>query len=390
MENINFQEIFIVNGIGIALMLFVLGMQHENVQKRGGREEIFNTMVYLTIAANAAELLTFLIDGKLFPGCIVISYLLNSFCFLCSGMVGYLWCIYVNLRIFNSGHRLRKRKIFLMIPIFIIVAICLINLSGCGILFSISENNVYERGMLVMIVYVILYFYFIYSICLVDRSKTRGLYVQRFPTYYFVIPCMIGTAVQGLVYGVTLGWAAVAMALLFVYIQLQSMNALMDTLSGLYNRRYLDNILEHIRRDSKRTVYGVMMDVNGFKGINDNYGHGEGDDAIRNIGQILADSMPDCGIAIRYAGDEFILLLNTNSEDVVKDTIDRITSNVDCFNASKNGGYQLSLAIGYGRFDVESDDTDAFLISIDKQMYSSKKKYYEQQVSEDERKTYIE
>ena len=179
-----------------------------------------------------------------------------------------------------------------------------------------------------------------------------------------------------MMYGISVGWAAVAMAFLFVYIQLQSLNALTDPLSGLYNRRYLDNILEHLQRNPSRSIYGIMMDVNNFKKINDCFGHSEGDNVIRNIGKILSDSIPDCGIAIRYAGDEFIVLLSTESEEVVVDTIQKVQQNVERFNTLKKSGYQLSLSMGYERFDEETGDTEAFLLAIDKRMYEEKGKYY--------------
>lgn len=381
MSTINLQEVIIVNGIGIILMFFLLKMRFENVQKRQGREYIYDAMIWLTITGNAAELLTILIDGKLFWGCIALSYFLNSLCFLCASCVGFLWCLYVDLRIFNSWYRIRKRIKYLLLPFLADVILCFINLGGNGILFTITKDNVYQRGTLVMIVYVVLFFYFIYSICLVDRSKKKGLYVQRFPTYYYVVPCMIGTLIQGLIYGITLGWVAVAIALLFVYIQLQSLNSLVDSLSGLYNRRYLDNILEHLKRDPKRSVYGVMMDVNGFKKINDSFGHSEGDKVIRNIGRILSDSIPECGIAIRYAGDEFILLLNTESEDVIKNTINLVNRNVEGFNITKKSACELSLSIGYVKYDAAAGDTEAFLKAMDQRMYAEKEKYYEQHKS---------
>lgn len=377
MSTVNLQEILIVNGLGITLMIFLLLMRRRNVQKRYYIEKLYGTMIWLTIMGCAVETLSFLVDNRVFFGCIPLSYLLNSLCFLGTSCVGFLWCLYVELRIFNSLQKVWKSIKYLVIPFAVIVLICLVNLSGCGILFTISEENVYRRGTLVGLVYVVLFIYFLYSISLVDRSRKNGLYIHNFPTSYFVIPCMIGTLIQGAMYGIALGWTSVALALLFVYIQLQSLNALVDPLSGLYNRRYLDNVLDHLQHNEKHAVYGIMIDVNGFKKINDSFGHSAGDDAIRNIGQILSDSLPKCGIAIRYAGDEFILLLNTEEEAVAKDTIQKLHRNVERFNQLKKRKYQLSLSAGYERFDAKTGDTESFLLAMDKRMYAAKREYYE-------------
>ena len=65
---------------------------------------------------------------------------------------------------------------------------------------------------------------------------------------------MAGTIIQGMMYGIALGWTSVSIALFLVYVQIQSLNAMVDSLSGLYNRRYLDNVLEHLKHNAKKPV----------------------------------------------------------------------------------------------------------------------------------------
>ena len=102
----------------------------------------------------------------------------------------------------------------------------------------------------------------------------------------------------------------VAVALIFVQMQSYAESLYMDELSGLYNRRYFNAVLAEKKIASHKSLYGIMMDVNDFKCINDNLGHSTGDKAICTLGNILIRSIPDDGMAIRYAGDEFIVLLS--------------------------------------------------------------------------------
>lgn len=373
----NFSEIFIVNGIGIFLMIFLLVTRIENTKERHLDDRIFDIMIWLTIAGCLAEALSFMIDGKSFAGNRALAYFLNSFCFVGTCSVGFLWCLYMDLRVFHDISKMRKQAKFLIVPLLINLAMNLINLNGCGIVFTISEDNVYTRGSLVSVAYIILFFYFIYSIFLVDFSKKKTLNIKFFHTFYFIIPCMLGTIIQGTFYGITLGWASVSIALLFVYIQKQSLNAFVDSLSGLYNRRYMDCILSKSRNDAL-PLYGIMMDVNGFKQINDTYGHSIGDQALRIIGKILLESMPDQGIAIRYAGDEFLLLLHTDDESVVKATMQLIREQADKFNATHSQPFTLSLAMGYSKFDSSTGNTEKFLSDLDEGMYAAKRLHYQQ------------
>ena len=83
-----------------------------------------------------------------------------------------------------------------------------------------------------------------------------------------------------------------------------------DCLTGLYNREYLEFL--HKRACNKKDcwVSGIMIDLNGFKQINDNYGHAEGDLALCIVADLLLKSFSEYGVVTRYAGDEFVIMLN--------------------------------------------------------------------------------
>ena len=359
-------------------MVYLLLTRIEDMENRFAGDRIFDVMTWMTIAGCAAEAASFLIDGKLFFGSRVLAYFLNSYCFIATCTVGFLWCLYVDYRIYHNSSKLKRRARFLAIPLTVEIILVLINLNGCGIVFTISENNVYSRGRFDLAAYIILFFYFIYSIIFVEYSRKSGLHIKFFPASLFVLPCIIGTVVQGMFYGITLGWTSVSVAFLFVYLQTQSQNSFVDSLSGLYNRRYMDCILSQFKRNSAPQVYGIMIDVNGFKKINDLYGHKAGDDAIRQIGQILSETVPDNGIAIRYAGDEFIILLRTGEEATVKNLIKDIEKNVEHFNRFQEGTYTLSFAMGYGSLDMASGNVETFLSAMDISMYTAKRCHYQQ------------
>lgn len=82
-----------------------------------------------------------------------------------------------------------------------------------------------------------------------------------------------------------------------------------DCLTGLYNRVYLEFL--HKRACNKKNCWisGIMIDLNGFKQINDNYGHSEGDLALCIFADLLRKSFSEYGVVTRYAGDEFVLPL---------------------------------------------------------------------------------
>ena len=85
-----------------------------------------------------------------------------------------------------------------------------------------------------------------------------------------------------------------------------------DALTGLYNRKYLEEVTNIITAQSKRTglKYGVLMlDIDHFKLVNDTYGHDVGDNVIRILAQTLKEKTRNSDICIRYGGEEFVILL---------------------------------------------------------------------------------
>jgi len=89
--------------------------------------------------------------------------------------------------------------------------------------------------------------------------------------------------------------------------------ALRDPLTGLYNRRYLDQTLQQALDDctrSDRPLSLVLIDIDRFKRINDTYGHPAGDEMIRQLGGLLTARVRDTGLVVcRYGGEEFLLML---------------------------------------------------------------------------------
>jgi len=123
-------------------------------------------------------------------------------------------------------------------------------------------------------------------------------------------------------------------------------------------------------------VYGIMIDVNDFKYINDTFGHGAGDRAIQYIARILSQSISSSALAIRYAGDEFVLLLRAVEPASIPALVRRVERNVNEWNESTSEPFRLSFAMGYSHFDPAQMTVDEFLTDMDQKMYENKHVHY--------------
>ena len=363
------------NGLTVLMMWFLLLCRRKNRESLHVGDKIYDGMAIVNLLGALSETIAFLVDGKQFIGSRQINYVSNSICFIGTVSIGLLWCLYVELRIYRNYKRIFKKARLVMFPWIVEVIMVLCNLFGTGIMFKISEGNIYQRAAGAIVGYISLIIYFAYSIYLVHQSKKQGINLNFFPVIYFVGPCFAGVLIQFLFYGITSSWVLVAVALIFVQMQSYAENLYMDELSGLYNRRYLNAVLTERKITIGKSLHGIMMDVNDFKYINDNFGHSMGDKAICTLGNILLRSIPDGGMAIRYAGDEFIVLLSGVDTESVLVTMDEINHNLSQFNESKIEPFTLSVSMGYAEFGA-GDDTEAFLMHMDEKMYEEKRKYH--------------
>lgn len=374
---INLQEIFIVNAAGILILILSMLSRIEIAKEKHFDDKMFNLMIGITLGALAAETLTFVVDGK--PGAMIhcLQYLLNGYLFLASCSVGMFWVLYVDYRIYHSIKRVRQRRIFVVLPFVLVAVLVFFDLFGTGFIYSISVDNVYIRGKFMKLPYLVLFYEYAYSIVLTFRAVRRNNHVKFFPVLHFVLPCVAGTVIQGLNYGLSVGWFCVSLAFMLVQIQLNNQNAFVDDLSGLYNRKYYNYVvtkLSDVR--GKHRICGIMIDVNGFKGINDCFGHTVGDDAIRQLGKLISGVTAERDIAFRHAGDEFIILSIIENDGDIEKLIDDLNRRIEEFNRTSGKPYQLSLAIGYTVCKIEDFNSDRMLHQMDLKMYDAKAEYY--------------
>ena len=145
-----------------------------------------------------------------------------------------------------------------------------------------------------------------------------------------------------------------------------------DSLTGLYNRRGMDRwIREKLRRNTGSGISVFVIDMDGLKYVNDNFGHDEGDFAIRAIASALQSAETEHDITVRTGGDEFCVL--TLSEQPGEERAAQILTAIERANAVAEKPYSISASIGYAGGELTSEVLDRLLQEADEMMYSNKK-----------------
>ncbi|MET0647170.1 MAG: diguanylate cyclase [Pyrinomonadaceae bacterium] len=164
-------------------------------------------------------------------------------------------------------------------------------------------------------------------------------------------------------------------------------NALTDTLTGLPNARAMYVRYEQEAARARRTgrpFQVVMLDLDDFKQVNDTYGHKTGDRMLREVGRILQAQLREYDFLARYAGDEFVAIVQDLSAEQTSELRERIERAVSRFSLHVRGDKhaRVGISVGSASYGVHGETLDQLLIAADEAMYSAKS-FHKQRTSED-------
>jgi len=150
-----------------------------------------------------------------------------------------------------------------------------------------------------------------------------------------------------------------------------------DCLTGLYNHRYFqEKLSSEINRASRynHNLSLLMIDIDFFKGFNDEYGHPVGDAALRDLAQILIKNVRETDIAFRYGGEEFSVILPETSIEDAKVTAERIRQEVENHKFIDGEGqeHSLTVSIGVASYPDHCSSRASLLLAADVALYQAK------------------
>jgi len=154
-------------------------------------------------------------------------------------------------------------------------------------------------------------------------------------------------------------------------------NSLHDPMTNLYNRRFLEEFIDTLAGQIKREQesYSILMlDVDFFKMVNDTYGHDVGDKVIVAIGKVLRENVRESDLAIRYGGEEFLILLHNASEDGTLEVAKKIHAAFASivFDAGNGETLQKTMSIGISVFPEDADTIWKCIKFADTALYVAK------------------
>ncbi len=366
----NLQSIIITDLMGVLILGVLVMSSYLVIQRRQLSDRIFTAMCSLTALSCIADMLSFMVDGQEYKGASLSAWFFDSFTYSTNIIVSIMWALYVDLRLYRSRKHMKKTLELLCLPAVIGLIGVVINLRW-HFVFDIDSENVYHRMPASSFYFFVTYFYLISSIFIRRRHRKKYGKTGFVPVWLFLTPIIFCTTAQFLVYGISLAWCSVAIGLVSVHMGLQNELSYLDPLTRLYNRNYLTHVMD-ILDYSHMSIRGIMLDMDHFKCINDNYGHNEGDAALIEAAKIITSSLTENAIPIRYAGDEFLIIIPSGTESDISSIIESIRKDEKEFNENKRKPYKLLFSLGESYMKA-GGDKEQFLKEMDDNMYNNKR-----------------
>lgn len=360
-----------INIVLSILLVILFGHAYFNINRKKVTNRLFMWIMGLTGVTLILEIFSIALNNPDLKQFMILHKLVNIIGFIVTPIIPLLGYIFIK----EWVNRYQKEKIrlntILLLPLFINVIATLISYNGNGC-FYITSENIYERGSLFFILPCVSYIYFLYNLYFIykHRKKFTRSELIIFSLFYIVPAIFTAIQLKHSIYLTT--WNSAAIIIVITYIFLLNDQAYRDSLTGLENRLAYEHYAQNIDHKKHNKLYIVYIDIDDFKSINDQYGHCEGDEAIKAFANLLVESfLKGQNKLIRLGGDEFLVLLKVKQEEKVLAYIRNLIENVEAYN---RGGkpYRLRFSYGMACYTNDYENICELLEYTDKLMYEQK------------------
>ena len=309
---------------------------------------------------------------------VLVAFLYAFYMSMFSGVLPFLWFMFVEMRLGSPIVRNKKAIIISAIPLMIMVFMCYASMKT-GWFFSVDSYGIYSRGKYWSLQAIVNYCYFlvttIHAMMVARREPSSLQRRQYYVLSMFVIAPFIGGLLQLFIGNHPFVAPATSVAMLFIFLSIQGGLIHNDSLTGLSNRRSAEVYIEEIKMQAsaRKPYYVYVLGIDGFKEINDRYGYTEGDKVLKTVGKVLQNvTSKYAGFVSRLGGVEFLAVLEGKNLKKPEDFEASLKKAMDKEARNLKLPYGLEFSLGYTVCDSPASKTNTIINDADQEMYLSR------------------
>lgn len=360
-----------------SLVLLVLGISVCRVDNRNvATKRLIAYTVFVLIAFLLSEVFYRLFLGRTDDLSRFAALIYKNLYFIFNTAIVFIYAAYIHNVLYGANF---TKKPFLVISF---SAFCLNGLLAVAnffvpVLFKINAAGQFEVSLVGMTIYTAInYVILIANAILAMINYTKVSKRTLFAMLMYPLPPIIAEVIYLL--NKNLDWRCLyCLSALLVYISYQRDALYQDELTGLANRYALHDTVNKWFSGNKSNlkIYGIMLDIDDLKKINDKYGHVAGDNAILSVAKILLEIKYKNVYTIRYGGDEFLLLWRSRNDEQLQKITEYL--NQSPIAQEENDEQTQNMKFSFCSFCCTPDEIGSateFLKIMDKNMYANKRR----------------
>lgn len=367
-----------VNMIPVTVLIIMRINAHKTLSYTW-RNRALRVIMVLVAAVMLVDTAGWTLNGQPFTEAFAGLWIANTAYFALTAFLAFLWFLYVRDIVENGLGQHGASVLLPSVPLFLFYILLAAN-PWTHMLFYIDENHYYVRGRFFVICILISLGYMLtaFGMAIYHSQKETNRDVKkryRLLGWFTLIPIGAGL-LQWLNYGAALQWSFTVATLTAAYINVQREQVIRDGLTGLNNRRRLDQYLETLEpwEEREKDWYLLIMDVDRFKKINDTYGHVMGDHVLKLVSEQLKKMFGNTRTFLaRYGGDEFVLIMKSSNEKEIEKYVKEIKRAMARIDWGGDDAWKIEVSIGWAGYDKETmrGTADWFALA-DERMYQQK------------------
>ena len=362
---------FIIGNIVGILLFFIILVSNIASKNRETKNIYFNAVLVSQIFYFLIDIIWAIAYFNDFEGRIIVIRYSKMLYFITGGFAAFCWFMYIEILMGARFSKTKKQRLLIGLPIVISTIFVVI------ISIATPDNRIVKNVLVsisqMYIPYAYIVFAAVYSIIMAIKTKKKATKKNFISLSIYPIGLVLISLLQVFFLELPIFCLGTALLIVLLYIFKIQSQVSTDPLTGINNRGALTKYIgEYTKYNS---TYVLMIDVDKFKLINDNFGHLEGDRALVILANALkagsSNRKEKCFLA-RYGGDEFIIIASCDDEFDVDELVKNLHREVEKTHEITLK-YHLSVSIGYSKVN-DNESILQVIENADERMYENKTK----------------